>query len=222
VQTIDSGFGVLWDFDGVIADTGELHYQAWARVLAERGLRLDPETFRRGFGMINSEVLPLWFGRPLEPELVSRIADRKERLFLEAARGRVTLLPGVKRWLSRLRAWNVRQAVASSAPLGNIEALTEALGIRSFFDAIVSASGMPGKPDPAVFMEAARRIGTPPESCIVIEDSLPGVEAARRAGMKCIAVTNTHPAEALDSADLVVGSLEALPPEVFRSLSANF
>jgi beta-phosphoglucomutase-like phosphatase (HAD superfamily) len=102
--------------------------------------------------------------------------------------------------------------------LGNIEALTEVLGISRFFDALVSAERMPGKPDPAVFLEAARRIGEPPRSCIVIEDSVHGIDAARSAGMKCIAVTNTHPAGLLRGADLVMDSLESLMPEALREL----
>jgi len=213
--------GILWDFDGVIADTGELHYKTWARVMAEAGVPFDRGLFHRGFGMNNSEVLPFWFGRPLEPELVSRIAGRKEELFLETAPNTVTLLPGVMHWLTLLESWKVRQAIASSTPPRNIEALTESLGIRRFFSALVSAAGMPGKPHPAVFLEAARRIGMEPGSCIVIEDSLPGILAAGRAGMKCIAVTNTHPAEALRGADLVLDSLEHLKPEDLRDLSSG-
>ena len=212
--------GILWDFDGVIADTGELHYLSWKKVLAEEGLPFDRETFHRGFGMVNAEVIPFWLGRPIEPERSAGISERKEALFLEEARGNVALLPGVAAWLARFRSWSVRQAVASSAPLGNIEALTEALGIRGFFDALVSAERMPGKPDPAVFLEAARRIGGEPRSCIVIEDSVHGIAAARSAGMKCIAVTNTHPAGLLRGADLILDSLEALTPEALRGLRA--
>jgi HAD superfamily hydrolase (TIGR01509 family) len=212
-------FGMLWDFDGVIADTGELHYLSWARVLEEHGIPFDRETFHRGFGMINSEVLPFWFGRPLDLELSARIADRKEALFLETARGSVKLLPGVRALLGLLESWSVRQAVASSAPLGNITALTESLGIRRFFGALVSASSMPGKPDPAVFHEAARRIGVPASACIVIEDSVHGITAAKRAGMRCIAVTNTHPANLLEKANIVLTSLEELKPETLQGLA---
>jgi HAD superfamily hydrolase (TIGR01509 family) len=210
--------GILWDFDGVIADTGNLHYLTWERVLSEAGVPFDREAFLRGFGMVNAEVLPFWFGRPLDPGLISRIADRKEELFLEMSRGSVTLLPGVTSWLGLFHSRGVTQAVASSTPLGNIEVLTEALGIRRYFGALVSAAGMPGKPDPAVFLEAAQRIGVPPGSCIVIEDSHHGVEAAKRAGMKCIAVTNTHPAAVLSKADLVLDSLESLKPEDLHGL----
>jgi HAD superfamily hydrolase (TIGR01509 family) len=211
-------FGVLWDFDGVIADTGELHYQAWARILAEMGVPFNREIFGRAFGMTNAGSLPLWIGRPLSPESISEISDRKEELFRAEARGRVALLPGVRSWLDRLQAQGIRQAVASSAPPTNIEVLIDALRIRGYFAAIVSADNMPGKPDPAVFLEAARRIELPPELCVVVEDSLPGIEAALRAGMKCISVANTHPPDALRAADLVVATLEALPPGAFQRL----
>jgi beta-phosphoglucomutase len=214
----ETKLGVLWDFDGVIADTEELHYKAWARVLAEHGIPFDRGIFLRTFGMINSEALTRWFGRPLAPELIQEIGGRKEESFLQEARGRVTLLPGVKTLLEGLRSGDIRQAVASSAPLRNIEVLVDSLDIRSYFIALVSAVDMAGKPDPSVFLEAARRIELPPRLCVVIEDSLPGVEAARRAGMACIGVTNTHPAGALDGADLIVDTLEDLPPDAFQEL----
>jgi HAD superfamily hydrolase (TIGR01509 family) len=214
----ETRFGVLWDFDGVIADTEELHYKAWAHVLAEHGIPFDRGVFLRTFGMINSEALSRWFGRPLTAEVTQSIGGRKEEIFLQEARGRVTLLPGVKTLLQRLRSADIRQAVASSAPLRNIEVLVDSLGIRPYFTALVSASDMAGKPDPAVFLVAARRIGLPPRLCVVIEDSLPGVEAARRAGMACIGVTNTHPPGALDGADLIVDTLEELPPDALRIL----
>ena len=108
--------------------------------------------------------------------------------------------------------------MASSAPPANIEVLVDELGLRSYFSALVSASSLHSKPDPAVFLEAARRLDLPAERCIIIEDSLPGVEAARRAGMKCIAVTTTNPPEALQAADLVVERLDALAPDMFQKL----
>lgn len=211
---------VLWDFDGVIADTGELHFQTWAKVLTGEGLAFSREMFIRGFGMVNAEAIPFWFGRAVPAARMADISARKEALFLQEARGRgpLLLLPGVKDWLSRLRSRGIMQAVASSAPLANLVALTEALGIARFFHSIVSAEHMPGKPDPAVFLEAARRLGARPGSCVVIEDSLHGVEAAVRAGMKCIAVTTTHPASALGRADLVLDSLESLTPEALQGL----
>ena len=110
------------------------------------------------------------------------------------------------------------QAVASSAPQANIDVLLDALGIRAYFEAEVSAEKMPGKPNPAVFLEAARRVGHTPDRCVVVEDAIAGVAAAKSAGMACLAVTNTNPAAALSAADLIVDNLADLPADAFDRL----
>jgi len=120
--------------------------------------------------------------------------------------------------LERLNAQGIPMAVASSAPIENINVILDELGLRSYFGAIVSGALMPGKPDPAIFLEAARRLDTPLERCDVIEDSIPGVQAAKSAGMKCLAVLTTNPSEALQAADLIVESLDLLPEDVFERL----
>jgi beta-phosphoglucomutase-like phosphatase (HAD superfamily) len=212
--------------DGVLVDTGELHYQSWSTALEEFGLGMSREVFTRSFGMNNAGTVETLLGRPAEPELLARISDRKESMFREAARGQVQTLPGVLPWLKRFRQGQdgarFRQAVASSAPPENIELLVDEMGLREYFDALVSAFYMPGKPDPSVFLEAARLLGIPPERCVVIEDGLPGVEAARRAGMVCVAVATTNPPPALKSADLVLGSLEELEAEALLRLLKGF
>jgi beta-phosphoglucomutase-like phosphatase (HAD superfamily) len=95
------------------------------------------------------------------------------------------------------------------------------LGLRAYFEAIVSGFDLPGKPDPTLFPKVAHLIDVPPERCIVVEDAVAGVEAARRAGMKCIAVTTTNPAHALEAADIVVERLDALPTDAFQRLLAE-
>ena len=119
------------------------------------------------------------------------------------------LLSGV-RWLGRLQDAGVRQAVASSAPPANIDQLIDGLALRPYFQAVVSTWGMAGKPDPGVFLEAARQVGVPPTRCLVVEDAIAGVTAAKRAGMACLAVTTTNTRAALAEADRVVDSLEEL------------
>ena len=101
----------------------------------------------------------------------------------------------------------MKQAIASSAPPKNIEVLVQELQIGKYFDAIVSGYDIPGKPDPAVFLKAAQQVEVLPENCVVIEDAVAGVEGAKNAGMKCIAVTTTNVAEALSKADLIFDSL---------------
>jgi beta-phosphoglucomutase family hydrolase len=206
---------VIWDMDGVLVDTGEVHYQAWKKVLDEEGVFFSPDEFRRTFGMNNAGILALLLGDQANLSTVAGVGDRKEALFRSIIRGKAVPMPGVLYWLKRLQQCHIPQAVASGAPPENIEFLVDELGIRGYFEALVSSDGMPGKPDPMVFMEAARRLGVPPQCCVVVEDGLPGLQAARRAGMRCIAVTTTHPASALLSADRVVESLEDLPDDGF-------
>jgi len=212
---------VLWDMDGVLVDTGPLHFQTWKDALAPMGVALTPELFRATFGMNNVGVLTTLLGRAPEPELAARVGDAKELAFREAIRGQARPLPGVVTWLRRLRAQGFRQAVASSGPPENIAALIDELGLRPYFDALVSGAGHAGKPDPYVFVEAARQLGVKPAGCVVVEDAVTGVEAARRAGMGCIAVTNTNPASALGAADVVVDNLEDLPEGIFSDLLAD-
>jgi len=141
---------------------------------------------------------------------------RKEGLFLGLIHGRLKLLPGVLGWLRRLKERGVLQAVASSAPEVNIEASLNELNIRQYFSALISAYSMPGKPNPAVFLEAALQLRLEPAQCVVVEDSVAGVTAAKKAGMKCIAVCTTHPRASLLSADFVVDTLEELTVDDFE------
>ncbi|MEW5978486.1 MAG: HAD family phosphatase [Acidobacteriota bacterium] len=210
--------GILWDLDGVLVDTGEFHYQAWAETCSIYGLRFDRDTFRRTFGMNNAGIVAVLAGDGVDPGRVAEISDCKERLFRNAIRGQVQLLSGVEAWLQQFQEAGMPQAIASSAPLANVEVIVDELGLREVFEALVSGAQMPGKPDPAVFLEASRRIGLSQTGCLVIEDSVAGVEAARRGGMKCVAVTTTNPRALLGGAHLVLESLEHLSWKAIQDL----
>jgi HAD superfamily hydrolase (TIGR01509 family) len=204
--------------DGVLADTSQLHFETWERILVEQGIPFDRHKFHLIYGLKNQDLLPYLTDRPLEPEWVEWIADQKEQAFRQALHGNLFPLPGVVMWLQRFSAMGYRQAVASSAPPENVEVLVDELGICMYFDALVTPGDLPGKPDPAVFLLAASQLEVSPDDCIVIEDSIPGIDAARRAGMRCIAVTTTNPPEALTQADLVVGTMDQLTVEQVDSL----
>ncbi len=146
------------------------------------------------------------------------IGERKEILFRALLHGNVQALPGAQDWLARLRGWGARQAMASSAPPANIDVMLGELGIAGYFDAIVSGYALPSKPDPAVFVRAAERLGVRPSGCIVMEDAVAGVQAARRAGMRCIAVASTNPPAALHEANLVVKRWDLLDEAGFLHL----
>jgi len=199
--------GVLWDMDGVLVDTGEFHYQAWSRTLALFDIPFSRELFRETFGMNNKGILERLLGDETDHRFFTIIIDKKEKLFRQVIHGHVKPLPGVVEMLHFLKSKSIRQAIASSAPQENIDALVDELILRDSFEAIVSGDELAGKPAPDVFLAASQAIGVSPQNCLVIEDSVAGVEAAKRAGILCLAVTNTNPAGNLYQADYVVDSL---------------
>jgi beta-phosphoglucomutase len=213
-------FAAIWDMDGVLVDTRLAHYQSWVQALVPVGITLSYPQFVATFGMNNYSILKLWLGQDTPQVVIDQIGDEKEAVFRRLAAAQVDVLPGVQALLENLRQAGFRQAVASSAPQENIDVLLDAAGLRPFFDAVVSAWALPSKPDPAVYLEAAARLGVPPARCVVIEDATFGVEGARRGGMRCIAVTNTNPAALLSGASLVVDSLETVSVETFTRLLA--
>ena len=213
-------FAAIWDMDGVLVDTRRAHYQSWAEALAPTGMTLSYPKFIATFGLNNYATLKLWLGPDAPQALIDQIGDEKEVIFRRLAAAQVDVLPGVRALLESLRRAGFRQALASSAPQENIDVLLDAAGLRPFFEAVVSAWGLPSKPDPAVYLEAAARLSVPPARCVVIEDTTFGVEGARRGGMICIAVTNTNPAALLSGASLVVDSLEKVSVETFSRLLA--
>ena len=208
---------VLWDVDGTLIDSGEYHWLTWRETLLGEGFELTRAQFDASFGQRNDEILRGYFGENLAAAEVARIGEAKEVRYRElvVARG-VGPLPGVRRWLDRLKAEGWRQALASSAPRLNLEAILKALGLEEFFDAVASAEDVSrGKPDPQIFLAAAAKVGVAAARCVVVEDAPAGTEAARRAGMRRVGVLSSH--GALD-ADVVVNSLADLPDDTFDKL----
>lgn len=204
---------VLWDMDGVIVDTYEGHYVSWKQSLEEVGQSFDEELFRRTFGMNNRLIMANVYGREMDDDFIQKVSNRKEEIFRRDIKGKVQTLPGVLDWLERFKVMNLKQAVASSAPQENIDALLTELKIREYFQAEAAGSTLKGKPDPAVFLLAASLLGVDARNCLVIEDSIAGVEAAKRAGCQCVAVLTTNQASELTSADLIVKDLSFLTIE---------
>jgi len=213
-------YAVLWDMDGVLVDTGDFHYKSWKQTFEELNVPFDREDFRTTFGMNNTGILEQILGRKPELDEVARISDKKESYFRELVKGKAEPLPGVLNWLKQFQAWELKQAITSSAPPENIEVLVAELKIEEYFDAIVSGFDMPGKPNPDVFLRTANILQVKPEHCVVVEDAIAGVEGAKRAGMKCIAVTTTNPASALEKADFIFDDLDQMSETDFLPLLA--
>ncbi|TAK28886.1 MAG: HAD family phosphatase [Chloroflexota bacterium] len=210
---------VLWDLDGVIVDTAPLHLWSWQKAFGEIGVPFSESDFKRGFGQRTSEIIRQVLGPNVDQRQLDALTERKEAYFRSVAAAGVDALPGARDLVMALRAAGWAQSIASSAPLENVDLLLNALSIRNYMEAVVAARDVSvGKPAPDVFLVAAARVGVEPARCVVIEDAIAGVEAAKAAGMKCVAVTNTHSADHLARADLVVDSLEQLAAEDFARL----
>jgi len=214
-------FAVLWDMDGVLVDSASYHYRAWRETLAAAGVDLDEASFRRTFGQRNDAILADLLGPDVSEEQVVSLGAAKERRYraLVMQEG-IAPLAGAVEWLRRLHTRGIPQAVVSSAPRANITTVLEALRVADLFQALVSGEAVrQGKPHPESFLLAARRLGLPPQRCLVVEDAPAGVEAARRAGMACLALTTSHPPEDLLAADWVVESLADLPDDAFERMA---
>ena len=208
---------VLWDLDGTLLDSEEYHWLSWRDTMAALARPITREQFLATFGLRNDEILPGWLGASATSDEINRVSLEKESLYRRLLRDRgVAPLAGAAEWVRRLQKEGWRQAIASSAPRANVDVVLEVLGMASFFQAVVSAEDVTaGKPDPQVFLTAASRLGVLPAACVVVEDSPAGIEAARRAGMRCIGVSRNG---RLAAADLGVSSLDRLPPDAFKAL----
>ena len=200
---------VIWDMDGVIADTARSHFLSWQFAFSKRNIPFTEEDFKHHFGQRNDTIIRDVAGSAIPDQELQAIAQDKEEYFRTNLGRNLKPFPGVINLLATLKENQILSAVASSAPLENIRLILTTLNISEYFQAIVHGQEVEqGKPSPQIFLLAAKKLGTKPANCIVIEDSIAGVMAAKNAGMHCIAVTNTHPAYRLAQADLVVDSLE--------------
>ena len=197
--------------DGVIADTALYHLKSWQQVFQKRGVEFTEEDFKRNFGQRNDTIIRNTLGQSTPPSEIDAIAREKESDFRNRVRPRLKPLPGAINLIKLLAEQGFKMALASSAPIENIRLLTTSLGIKDFFQVIVPGTDVTeGKPSPQGFLLAAQRLGIKPKNCVVIEDAIAGVAAAKRAGMHCLAVTNAHPRMNLLEADLIVDTLEAV------------
>jgi len=211
---------VIFDADGVLVDSYRAHFEAWRAMGRRLGRDLSEERFAATFGMRNEDLMHLLWGDAVPEDEVAAWSAWKEATYRRLLRADFPAMDGARELIDALRAAGFRLAVGSSGPPENVAVCLEGLGRAEAFDATVDGSQVRrGKPDPEVFLRAAERLGVPPGRCAVVEDSVPGLVAARRAGMVAVGLVGTAPREALaPHADLVVASLRDLSPERLAAL----
>jgi len=218
---------VLFDFDGVIVNSEPLHFCAMRDALAPEGLAFDEVEYAREYQAYDDRTAIRraleYHGQPWDGERIERIARRKAQLF-EAFLPTVPFFPGARELVRALEGAGLPLAIASGARRAEIEAILDAGGLRDSFSAIVGAESVTnGKPHPEPYLRAMAALepaaaGLEPADCLVIEDTMPGIAAARAAGMRVVAVTHSYPAAKLAAAHRVVDSLERLSLETLRGL----
>jgi beta-phosphoglucomutase len=192
----------VFDMDGVLVNNAPFHREAWRRLSREEGFPLtDPEFWRQAIGRPVEEAVPRILGRPIPVAEAIRLARRKTALYHELADGHAPPVSGVVEFVRGLATADVPRALATSAVAESAARILEGIGLAAAFPVQVTAGQVRrGKPDPEVYLTAAARLGVPPAVCVVFEDAVVGVEAARRAGMAVVGLTTAHTAAALREA----------------------
>ena len=208
---------LLFDLDGTLIDSMPHHHNAWVEWYARRGMPMNAgQFFAATAGRSNAEILLDLFPQHSVEEHVM-MADDKEAIYREFAARSLELIAGAQSFVEQARAAGCKLAVCTASTLPNMALAFERYGIDAWVDTITSpADGLRGKPHPDIFLEAARRLGVAPIDCVVFEDAPLGVEGARRAGMKAVALTTTLSADAFAEYD----NLIAIAPD-FTSLALD-
>jgi len=220
---MSQALGVVFDFDGVIADSEMLHLQAFQEAFGARGWVLcRDEYYDQYLGYSDREVIERFAndrGVRLAAADMQRLLDSKERIYTEVASAGGVLCAGAEACVRRLAA-RFPLAIASGAKTHEIVHALEAAGLRQDFLAIVGADDVvASKPAPDPYVEAVRRIGLTPGACVAIEDSPWGLESARTAGLTTIGVTHSYPAARLTVADVVLSSLDDVSEVLIRAIT---
>lgn len=183
----------IFDMDGTLIDSMPYHAISWRQFLESKGINLSEEELKeKGHGTLY-DIMPRFFGEHISREESYRLAMEKEALFREIYAPFMEPIRGIEAWLKLLRQEGIKIGLGTAADFTNTDFTLDNLGFRHFFDTIVTSDIVPeGKPNPAVYLYAAKMLQADPAGCLVFEDTFSGVAAARAAGMKVIAVTTMH------------------------------
>lgn len=202
---------LIFDMDGVIIDSEKVYEQADQRWFAENGIKTDRIALRQCLGCtddVNWGMIARW-----NPELDIAEAFQKYRAFCKDVRVNYEKIyrPYVQTLIDQCRRCGILTALASSSPMDNIQTVLCDCQLEGQFDLVVSGCDLPvSKPDPAIFLQCAKQLGCAPAECVVIEDSLNGVTAGKRAGMMVIGLDDPYFGQDLSKADVRVDQLEQI------------
>ncbi|NTW82235.1 MAG: beta-phosphoglucomutase family hydrolase [Chlorobiaceae bacterium] len=221
-------YAFIFDMDGVLTDNMRFHAESWVELFRDFGLEgMDAERYLvETAGMRGLDVLRYFLDPNISHAEAERLTDFKDFLYRVMSRDRIKPMPGIGEFLDTSANMQIRLGLGTGSGPTNIRYVLGLLNLSNTFDTVVSAYDVEhGKPQPDIFLRAAELLAVDPSCCIVFEDALPGIEAARNAGMQCVAVTTTNKAEAFEGFDnvlQVIDDFTQFPPgELIAKLSAK-
>lgn len=196
---------LLFDMDGTLIDSMMVHHEAWRVALAERGLHMSIEEVKEQIHGVNHEILLRLFGESFSEAEAVRFAWEKEAAYRRIYAADIALISGAQRFLDRAKALNIPMALATAAPVENVDFVFEHLPIQAHFPVVKHAGDVQrGKPDPQVFELAALELGVDVSECLVFEDSITGAHAAKNASADAVILTSTHAQAEFNEFDHIV------------------
>lgn len=215
-----SRFALIFDMDGVVVDNTKYHTLAWRVFFTRYGKKLTTDGMKKHIlGRLNKEILGDLLGKKLTPSEVDRLAEAKEALYRRLYAKAIRPVAGLPKFLARAHAAGIPIALATAAPPSNVRWVLRKTKLAKYFRMIVDGSNVRrGKPHPDIFLKCAKRLRVAVKNCIVFEDGMFGITAARRAGMKVVGVATTHKPSELRHTDLVIKNFKGLALDRLQNL----
>lgn len=203
---------VIFDLDGTLLNNNAFHLESWKKYLKNIGREMTDEEYNEKInGRTNKDVVKYLYGNDIPEEEISKCTLEKEAIYRDLYKPHIKPVEGLMELLDILDQNHIPMAIATSGIQVNIDFMFENVPIRKYFRKVVDSSYITnGKPDPEIFLKTAGFLETAPSGCLVFEDAVVGIKAARAAGMKVIALATTHSKQELASADMTIDDYEAL------------
>lgn len=209
---------VIFDLDGTLIDNNKYHLQTWKEYLKKIGKEISEEEYNAKVnGRTNKDVIQYIYDRQMDEEESLRYTLEKEAMYREIYKPHIQPVTGLISFLDALYCKNISMAIATSGIQPNIDFMFEQIPIKKYFKTVVNSAHIKkGKPDPEIYTKTASLLGIASENCLVFEDAVVGINSAKAAGMKVIAIATTHPKDELSGADLIIDDYH------FENLGINF
>ncbi|MEO8581746.1 MAG: HAD family phosphatase [Patescibacteria group bacterium] len=206
---------VVFDMNGVIVDDERIHQESWRQLCQKYGFHLTEDDFKhKVFGRTEADTFTYLFHKQLSRIELQQYSSERVKIAISIFKPKLALTEGLLQFLQELQAKNIPLAIATSARKPYTDFILDGLNVREFFKQIVTAEEISkGKPDPEIYLLAAKRISIDPKDCVAFEDSLSGIKSAQAAGMKVVGITTTHTVKELDIANKIIKSFKNITVE---------